>query len=261
MPTKYKLIIWHVLIVLLALVFWTYMAELIARSSDSLTIEPEGVIFLLALTSVVALGFALFQKRWLVLSFTAAMGLPYVLALPGYLSWAGIAAMVLLLFYSRSATVRELRERSKVNIRAVLGRSLTGAMLAVFVAISFAAYTSPIAEELERSERLPSGIEKFIRTIVESTIGPRIEGSQAEKQTVISQVARETFHELNTFFGPYFKHAPPLLAFTVFLILWGLSWIFIQLSIWVGWAIFVLLKKVKFVEIKEHDAKAEILLA
>lgn len=259
MPTKYKLIIWHTLIVLLALVFWTYTASVISRSSNSLDLEPEGVIYLLVFASMVALGFALFQKKWLVLSFSGAIGVPYLLALPGYLAGAGIAFMLLFLLYSWSATVRELKERSKVNIGEVLKRSLSGVILAIFIAVSFAAYESPLAAELEKTQRLPSSAERFIAGVVRGTIGTRIEGSEQEKQTIIAEVSRQTFQELNNFVKPYFRFAPPLLAFTVFLILWGLSWFFVRLAMFVGMAIFLLLKKIKFVEIKEHESTAEIL--
>lgn len=260
MPTKYKLIIWHALIVLLALAFWTYVAGVINQSAEDFEVGLESILYLLVFTSIIGLGFALFRDRWLVLSFSAAVGVPYLLALSGELIWTGAAAIVLLFLYSWSATVKELKERSKVNIMAVLRRGLGGVMLAVLIAVSFAAYHSPIAEELERTERLPSSMERFIGMIVRSTLGHRIEGSEAQKETVLAEVTRETFRELNTFFEPYFRYAPPLLAFTVFLILWGLSWFFVQLAVLAGALIFFILKKIKFVQIQEHEAKAEILV-
>ena len=259
MPTKYKLTVWHVLIVLLALVFWTYTAGVISHSSDSFDLDPEGIIYLLMFASVIALGFALFQKKWLILSFSAAIGVPYLLALPGYWAGAGIAFMLLFLLYSWSATVRELKERSKVNIGEVLKRSLGGVILAIFIAVSFAAYESPLAAELEKTQRLPSSTERFIAGVVRGTIGTRLEGSEQEKQTIVAEVSRQTFQELNNFIKPYFRFAPPLLAFGLFLVLWGLSWFFIQLSVLLGILIFWILKKTKMVMIEEKDVKAEVL--
>src|SRR3989344_1720239 len=92
------------------------------------------------------------------------------------------------------------------------------------------------------------------------TIGPRVEGGEIEKQNIISQIAGETFREINTFLKPYFQFAPPLLAFGLFLVLWGLSWFFIWLSVLVGMLIFWILKKTKMVIIKEKDVKAEMLV-
>ncbi|MEX2090779.1 MAG: hypothetical protein WD989_01440 [Candidatus Paceibacterota bacterium] len=260
MPTKYKLIIWHVLIVLLALVFWTYAAGVIAQPSDSFELGPESIVYLVVFASVIALGLALFRERWLVLSFTAVAGAPYLLVSPSYVTLGGLAFMVLFMFFSWSVTVSELRERSKVNIRAVLRRSLTAIILALFVAISFLAYGSPIATGMEKNERLPSNTEKFIGTVVRGTIGPRIEGSLQQKENIIAEVTRETFQEFNTFLKPYFRYAPPLLAFAVFFVLWGLSWFFVQLGVLLGMLIFWFLKKTNFVRIEERDAKAETLI-
>src|SRR3989344_4947243 len=153
MHTKYKLIIWHALIVILAMIFWTYSAGVINQSADSFSIGPKSVVYLVIFTSVIALGFALFQVRWLVLSFSGAIGIPFVLAMSGELIWTGAMLFILLLLYSWSTTVRELRERSKVNMREVLRRGLSGIMLATLIAVSFAAYDSPIAGELERTRR------------------------------------------------------------------------------------------------------------
>jgi len=50
------------------------------------------------------------------------------------------------------------------------------------------------------------------------------------------------------------------LAFGLFLILWGLSWIFIWLSVLLGMLIFWILKKTKVVSIEERDIKAEVLI-
>lgn len=258
MTTKHKLIIWHALVVLLALVFWTYVAGIINQPADSFELGLESIVYLVVFASAIALGLVMFPKKWIVLSFTASAGIPYLLAVPGYLVLNGVASMALLFFFAWFASQRELKERNKVNIRAILRRGLTGVILALLVAISFAAYESPIAAELEKSQRLPSGTERFIGVIVRSTIGPRIEDGQ-QKETILAEVTRETFQEFNTLLRPYFKHAPPLLAFAVFLILWGLSWFFIQLAVLVGGLIFMILSKMKFVEVQEYQIKAESL--
>ena len=134
-------------------------------------------------------------------------------------------------------------------------------VLGIFVLISFAAYQSPLAKEIESSKKLPSGTEVFIRDIVANTIGSRVDTvNEAEKQNIISQITNETFGEINTFLKPYFQYAPPLLAFGLFLILWGLSWIFIWLSVLLGMLIFWVLKKTDVIKIEERDIKAEVLI-
>src|SRR3990167_9725449 len=130
----------------------------------------------------------------------------------------------------------------------------------LFILISFAVYQSPFAEELEKSEKLPSASQNFIRSIVEQTVGRQVQtNNEAEKQNIITQISKETFGEINTFLKPYFQYAPPLLAFGLFLILWGLSWIFIWLSVLLGIFVFLILKKTDMVMIEERDVKAEML--
>ena len=50
------------------------------------------------------------------------------------------------------------------------------------------------------------------------------------------------------------------LIFGLFLTLWGLIWLFSWLSIGMGWLIFLLLKKIKFIRIEEGEVKAEVLV-
>ncbi len=278
MQSKYKLTGWHALILILSWEFWRYLSYLFESSAPDF--EPAMVLNFILISSVTTLGLMLFtpneaararsvpllrtgfRKKWHALSFGAMHGIFYLVYF-GFnpLNLLGVAILIGLLFVSRFQINSELNERFKVNPRAVLRRGLMGVVLGIFVLISFAAYQSPLAKEIERSQQLPSRTEVFIRNIVENTIGPRVDtGSEAEKQSVISQITGETLKQLNALLGPYFQYAPPLLAFAVFLILWGLSWFFIQLSVLVGVLMFWALKKMKIVIIEEHDVKAEALV-
>ena len=260
MLSNYKLTGWHTLILVLSWEFWRYLSYLFESSTPDF--EPAGVVNFIILSSVLTIGLMLFRKKWHALSFGATHGFFFLIYF-GFnpLNLLGAAILIGLLFFSRLQINSELNERFKVNSRVILRRGLMGVVLGIFVLISFAAYQSPLAKEIERSQKLPSGTEVFIRDIVENTIGPRVDtGSEAEKQNIISQITDETFREINTFLKPYFQFAPPLLAFGLFLVLWGLSWILIWLSVLVGMLIFWILKKTKIVIIKEKDVKAEMLV-
>lgn len=260
MPTKYKLIVWHALILFLSWEFWRYLSYLFESSTPDF--EPAGVANFIILSSVLTIGLMMFRRKWHGLSFGATHGIFYLIYF-GFnpINLAGVAILTGLLFFSRFQINSELNERFKINPRVVLRRGLMGVVVGIFVLISFAAYQSPLAKEIERSQNLPSGTEMFIRDIVENTIGARVDtGNEAEKQNVISQIANETFREINIFLRPYFQFAPPLLAFGLFLVLWGLSWFFIQLSVLVGMLIFWILKKTGMVRIEERDVKAEVLV-
>lgn len=259
MQSKHKLTGWHALILVLSWEFWKYLSYLFESSAPDF--EPAGVANFIILSAVLTIGLTLFRGKWHALSFGATHGLFYLVYF-GFnpLNLLGVAVLIGLLFFSRFQINSELNERFKVNPRVILRRGLMGVVLGIFVLISFAAYQSPLAKEIERSQNLPSGTELFIRDIVANTIGPRVEGGEAEKQTVISQITSKTFREINTFLKPYFQFAPPLLAFGLFLVLWGLSWFFIWLSVLVGILIFWILKKTKMVMIEEKDVKAEVLV-
>src|SRR3990167_699054 len=257
---KLKLIVWHGAVLVLSWEFWRYLSYLFNNSSKP-DFEPVGEINFIVLSSVLALGLMLFRRKWHALSFGATHGLFYLVYF-GFnaINLLGVAILAGLLFLSRLSINSELNERFKINSKTILRRGLMSVVLGIFVLISFAAYQSPLAKEIESSKKLPSGTEVFIRDIVENTIGPRVEGSETEKQNIIYQIANETFREINIFLKPYFKFAPPLLAFGLFLILWGLSWIFVWLSVLVGIGIFWILKKTGMVRIEEKDVKAEVLV-
>jgi len=106
---------------------------------------------------------------------------------------------------------------------------------------------------------LPSASQQLIRSIIDSAIGSQVEASGQDKENIVSEVTSRTFQQINNLLKPYFQYAPPLLAFGLFLVLWGLSWIFVWLSVLVGMGMFWVLKKTGMVRIEERDVKAEIL--
>lgn len=260
MARNYKLIVWHAIIAVLGWKFWAYASYLF--DSPHPDFEPAGVLNFILFSAALAIGLMLFnQKRW-ALSFGAVSGLLYL----GYfgfnpLNLLGAGILIGFTVFSRFNIAAELQERLKINSRVILRRGMMGIVLGMFVLISFAAYQSPLAKQIEKSERLPSQTETFIYKMVRSTIGSRIEAvNESQKEAISSQIANETSQEINTFLKPYFQYAPPLLAFTLFLILWGLSWIVVWLSVLLGMFIFWLLKKFKVVSIGERDIKAESLI-
>jgi len=260
MELKYKLIIWHAIVAVLSWQFWRYISFLFNSSTPKF--EPAGTVYFILLASLIALGLILFrQKKW-ALSLSSVNALFYLVYFGfNLLNLLGAALLIAFMFLSRMHINTEINERTKVNSRVILRRGLMGIVIGTFVLISFAAYQSPLAKEIEKSQNLPLGTKLFIQSIVENTIGPQVKtGSETEKQNIITQITNETFGEMNAFLKPYFQYAPPLLAFGLFLILWGLSWIFVQLSVLVGVLIFLILKKSDMVKIEERDAKAEVLI-
>lgn len=255
-----KLTIWHAVVAVLSWEFWRYLSYLF--NSPKPDFEPVGVVNFIFLSAVLTIGLILFRRKLHALSLGATHGFFYLVYF-GFnaVNLFGVAVLIGLLFFSRFQIDSELNERFKFNSRVILRRGLTGVVLGIFVLISFVAYQSPLAKDIEKTKRLPSASEKFISSIVQNTVGNQIKTtSPAEKQSIINQVTRETFNQINTFFKPYFQYAPPLLAFGLFLILWSLSWIFVWLSVLLGILIFWMLKKLNVVRIEEKDVKAETIV-
>jgi len=262
MSRNLKLVVWHIVVALVALGFWFDLAKWLEAVSLEKDFASYAVILFGFLAAMIVLGFAMFRKKWLTLSFGGLTWLGFLLNF-GFsdLNHAGLIILILVYAWSRDDVYSESAERLKIKSRFILRRGLLPVILGLFILISFAAYQSPAFDNLKDMTQLPPETEKYLKVVVENTIGHRLEGaSEKEKQQVINAVSKETFVELNNLFGPYFKYAPPILAFTLFLILWGLSWLFVWISVGLGVLVFWILKKGGFIKIEEQEVKAQVLV-
>jgi len=277
--------------VLIALLSWQffryvdYVLNVITPESFSFDFEAIAVVNFVVLVSVISLALAIFtplevaaprssglatelrarllmgfrKKRWALVT-SGIVGIIFLLFFEWtYINLVGVLIAMSLFEYARFAGVEEIDQWTKINSRTIVRRGATGVVLAFFVLVSFAAYQSPVATGIAETEQLPSVTQQLMRSVVDSVIGSQIPAGP-EKEGVISQVTNETFQQINGILKPYLQYAPPLLAFGLFLILWGLSWIFVWLSVLVGMGIFWILKKTEMIKIEERDVKAEILI-
>ena len=276
---------------LIALLSWQffryvdYVLNVITPESFSFDFEAIAVVNFVVLVSVISLALAIFtplevaaprssglatelrarllmgfrKKRWALVT-SGIVGIIFLLFFEWtYINLVGVLIAMSLFEYARFAGVEEIDQWTKINSRTIVRRGATGVVLAFFVLVSFAAYQSPVATGIAETEQLPSVTQQLMRSVVDSVIGSQIPAGP-EKEGVISQVTNETFQQINGILKPYLQYAPPLLAFGLFLILWGLSWIFVWLSVLVGMGIFWILKKTEMIKIEERDVKAEILI-
>ena len=256
-----KLIIWHGVVAVLAWRLWAYGRYVSFNATTGINFEPAVVLNFIFLITLMVLGYALFQKKVWSVSMSGVIGLLFL----GYFGFTllnlfGFSLFILLNIYAQINAADEITERNKINIRRSLNVGLFPVVMAFFLIISFAAYQSPGIKNLKNVKQLPSQSEVFIKTIIAKTAGSYVEGSPSEKQGIINQISNQTLQSINDFLRPYFKYSPPLVAFGLFLILWGISWIFVWLSVLLGMLIFWILKKTKVVKIEERDVKAEVLV-
>jgi len=250
-----------VTVLILALLMWGSGSGASFNQTTGIDIEILSLGAFLLLTSVIVIGYALFRYRWWAWPSVVSLIVGGLFVAQFGFSWLNLVGVIMFMalnYWTYGRVGQELSQRFRVNISAILRQGLMPVVLGIFIMISFAAYQSPLAENLEKSERLPSVSQNFIRSIVEQTVGRQVQTSnETEKQNIITQITNETFGEINTFLKPYFQYAPPLLAFGLFLILWGLSWIFVWLSVLLGMLIFWILKKTKFIKIEKYTIEAE----
>ncbi|HZZ99663.1 MAG TPA: hypothetical protein VFK07_03075, partial [Candidatus Paceibacterota bacterium] len=114
---------------------------------------------------------------------------------------------------------------------------------------------------IKSAKQLPGQVEVLFQQVVDNTIGQKIQAPPGQRQQLISEISSQTFQEFNSILKPYFQYAPPVLAFALFLILWGLSFIFIWLGIGVGMIMYWLAKKAGLVRIETKTTEIEVLIA
>ena len=260
-----KFILWCVLVGITSFWMWASVQVWLRgslfeiQSVTDMTILAALFTVLLALLSV---GMVIFHSRPTNIYFGLIVGGAYSLLFKiSNLNLIGLFILIFLFYHAEDIVMGEMRERLKMNSRLLIKKGLVNLIVAFFVLASFAAFQSPAIEEFKNIQKLPSSSEIFIKTIVEQTLGGQLaEAGPDQKELVLNQVTKEVVGQVNSFLEPYFQYAPPALAFGLFLVLWGVGWIFIWLAVLLGILIFWILKKAKFFRIEERDVKAETIV-
>jgi len=261
MIKNYKLIIWHVIVAVLALVMWSFGDSVSLNPITGLNFNVSAGLAFIFLVSVIALGYVLFPTiRWAT-SISAIVGLSFLLffGLTG-LNLLAILGFWLFNLYALRNIRNQMLDRFKINPRIALMSGLYAIIVGFFLIISFAAYQSQLAKDIEKTERIPSQVQVFIQQISSQMFGSEIDGTPKEKQDILTQIASDAYSGINNLFKPYFRYAPPILSFALFLTLLGLSWIFAFVAMGIGLFLFWILKKTRVIRVEEIDTKAEVLV-
>ena len=261
---NYKLIIWYVVVGLLALVMWGTGSQAQFNSVTGISLQLPSFVAFLLLSSTIVIGYALFRKNWWLWALIVSLIVGGLFIIQFGFSWLNLTAVILFFILNLEAYRRaggEMKDRIKINIEAVLNRGLRPIVVGIFILVSFATYQSPLVEQIKTSGNLPSQTRQLIQQITEKIIGNKADMVPAkQRQSIISEVASQTYQEINSLLKPYFQYAPPALAFGLFLILFGLSWLFVFVAMLVGLGLFWILKKTNIIKIEERDVKAEVLI-
>lgn len=261
MTSKTKFIVWHVIIALLAWRLWLFSNSVSFNSVIGFDINLPAVLTFILLSASISLGYVIFQDKKSVLIVSVVTGIIFLI----YLGWSWLNLLAVIGFwlfnsYALANARGNMHGRIRLNVRMAMMSSLYPIVIGFFLMFSFAAYQSDFLEDLKNSQRLPSQAQEAIRQFAKQFVGPKVEGTQKQKDVAINRVTNETVNEINSFLKPLFEFAPPFLAFALFLILMGISWIFVWLSMLIGLLVFFTLKKSNFVRIEQRDIKADMLI-
>src|SRR3989338_6395794 len=257
-----KLIIWHAGVAVLDWRMWLggQSAKFDAVTGIDFKIPALGALVLLI--AVLVLGYVLFQQRRWSLTTAGIIGLIFLYVFGwNWLNFVAVGIFLIFNLWPANRVRREIIERKIMNIPDMFYHGLTSVVLGLFVMISFAAYQSPLLTQIEKAGALPGQTQTFFQQVADKFIGPRLDTQNAaERRYIVGQIASQAYQQVNQFLKPYFRFAPPILAFGLFLILSGLSFIFIWCGMLVGMILFWILKKTRVVRTEEKDVKAEVLV-
>lgn len=145
-----------------------------------------------------------------------------------WLNGVGALAIIPLTAWAGKLIGIEARDHAKINAFLVMRRGLSWVILPLLIAVSFQYYQSP---SLERSA----------------------------EEAYANQVSRRALDALSYYAREYAPFLPPVLAFGLFIVLWGLAYVFIYLSILLGMLIFWVLRKTGFVKIEVVQIPSEFI--
>ena len=262
MTKNHKFILWCVFVAVTS--FWMWVSTHSWLQGSLLDIQNRANLAILSslfvvLLVILSMGLILFRDSLWSVFLGLIVGMTYSLVFGiSNLNLVGIFILVLLFYYAQDIVRGEIDERIKMNSRILIKKGMGSFITAFFVLASFAAYQSPAIETFKDIKELPSSSNVFIKSIVAQTLSGQLdEASPSQKETVLNQVTQEITREANRALQPYFQYAPPALAFGLFLVLWGVGWIFVWIAVLFGILLFKILQKTKFFKIEERDIKAE----
>lgn len=166
----------------------------------------------------------------------------------------------LLWLESSRRVANDVGDRRRLRISTSVGAGLSPLLLGMFLMVSFGFYLLPSNKNVGASD-VSIGIQKQLESVYDQPMVERqlSQFPAAMQSQVKRDIAKVVDENVQRFVGPLGPFIPPMLAFGLFLILWSVMFIFRELSIWMGVAIFSILKAVGFVRVGTKDVQAQII--
>src|SRR3989344_4425224 len=258
----YKRAILIILVWILSVLFWVWAKPWIEnplRLSWDERIWLKPLIMLVIFVAVQGLALLLVGSRPWRWGVTLVSALPYFIVFEfGGFYWAALPVMILLQMYAGHAIHTEVAERTKVNIYHIMERGLPSLVTSLLVMISLAFFLSPSTQASVQRQELPPATKTIVEKSVSILAGEQLQNLPPDqRRSFLNQATGEVLKQFNNILKPYFKYFPPILAFGLFLILQGLSFIFVWLAIAVAMGLFWIIKKSGLIRIRMVQKEAE----
>jgi hypothetical protein len=223
----------------------------------SLWFLPAGSLILLG--AVTGLAWMLIPGKHERLAAILGSWATFIFFWPPNIYYLSVLPLFLLLWWEAANRIRsEVTERKRLKVNAILGRSVKLIIMGALLLVSLGYFISPKTQDADVNS-ISGEIQEQIgnvydNPIVENQFSDLPPSAQAQ---VRQNVAAQVDQWIRQYLGPLREYIPPLLAFGFFLTLWSLTFIFREGSIWLGVAMFHLLKAMGFVKIEEVEEKIE----
>lgn len=254
-----KQIILLVVTTVAALVFWLVTKPLIEGPLNFQAVETWlwPLVLLCLLGGLLALSFLLLDKRatWL------AMGLNLVIFAILFnpreiITWGGVAIALFFQLYARKVIQGEKNNHLRVNLKLTVDPGLRRLITSILILVSFGYFLSSGVQAAAQNKELPGAVRKTVQVVVGSYVGENLE---TQSPSLRAQATETVLSQITNFLDPYFIFLPPILAFSLFLILQGLSAVFIWLAVAMTLFLFWLLKILRVVKIEKASKEADVI--
>jgi len=259
--TVYKKAMLLIIVGMVAGVFWFWVEPWVVSpvkfANAGVWIKP--LVMLCILTACVGLALLLVKNKLLRLAVSGLVALPFFFIF-GYNHYYILALFIMLLAHLRAVKQIHIQEegRVRVDIKEIMNHGLPAVITPILIMISFAFFLSPGVQGAAKQGQLPPTTYQVVSQVVGTFLGSEFEALPvSERKRVEAQLIDDVIKKFNQVLGPYFVFLPPVLAFGLFLILQGLSFIFVWLGTLVAMMLFWVLKRAGFIRLKMVQKEAE----
>lgn len=176
------------------------------------------------------------------------------------LNLLAVAVMFLFHFWAIRGLSKAIKNGLKVDFRAAVNHGMRNVITPLLIMLSFVYFANPDVQASVQQNQLPTSITRAVEGVSRFFASSELADLPPNQRARIEQeLSQETLDLLNRQAGPYRQYFPPLLAFGLFLVLQGLSFLFIPIAGYIALGLYEVLRLTEFVHIGVKDVQAEVL--